>query len=374
MRLTDISLRALHAPAEGQKTYFCNQLQGFGVRCSAGGTKTFVLMHGRARKLTTIGRVGIITLKDARDKAKGILAERTLGKKDLPNIPFEKALAIFLSEHEQKTKPRTYAGDKRRLEKHFLPKLRHEKMFAILPTDITDVLDKLKHVPGEQRHVFATIRLFMRWAHRRNYVDRSPMERLQAPSKAGSRTRVLIDDELKAVLTVCLNPQDVSHSFIAIIHLLILTGQRRNQIASLRGEWIDRQAQTITFPPEIMKGNRQHTIPYGDAVAGILNDLPATGLLFPAAGSTLPFSGYSKCKVDFDTECGVTGWTLHDLRRTLRTNLAKLKVPREIAERILDHRSATATDVELIYDRHLYLDEMRDALKKWEDKVSSLVP
>ncbi|MGH7225606.1 MAG: integrase arm-type DNA-binding domain-containing protein, partial [Gemmataceae bacterium] len=182
MLLTDISIRAMKAPEEGQVTVFDDMLSGFGVRVSAGGTKTFVLVYGRARRRITIGRVGIISLKDARQKVKEVLAERTLGKKDLPNIAFEKALTAFLQEHESKVKPSTYRTDKRLLEKFFLPKFRHEKLHAIPATDIIDILDKLKDVPGEQRHAFASIRLFMRWATRRRYLDRSPMELMQAPS------------------------------------------------------------------------------------------------------------------------------------------------------------------------------------------------
>jgi integrase len=374
MQLTDISIKALKPPAEGQKTFFDDSLSGFGVRISQGGTKTFVLMHGRSRRLTSIGRVGIVTLKNARQKAKQVLAERILGKKDLPNITFEKALTTFLGEHERKVKPSTYRTGKRLLEKFFLPKFRYEKLYAISSQDITDILDKLMDVPGEQRHAFASIRLFMRWVTRRGYLDRSPMELMQTPSKAKSRTRVLSDDELKAVLKVCASPhpEEVSERFAAIVYMLLLTGQRVNQIASLRGEWIDRNIKTITFPATVMKGNREHIIPYGDAVADLIKELPEQGFMFPARGRNSKFNGFSKCKADFDTACGVKDWTLHDLRRTLRTNLAILKVPREIGERILDHRSAAATDVELIYDRHLYLDEMRDAFKLWEGKVRSL--
>ena len=89
MQLTDLAIRTLKAPDRGQKTYFDDLLTGFGVRISQGGTKTFVLMHGRERKLTTIGRVGIIKLKEARERAKEYLAKETLD----PNI--ETSLRLF---------------------------------------------------------------------------------------------------------------------------------------------------------------------------------------------------------------------------------------------------------------------------------------
>lgn len=373
MLLTDISIKALKPPAEGQKTYFCEQLTGFGVRVSCGGTKTFVLMYGRSRKLTTIGRVGIVTLKDARQKAKQVLAERTLGKKDLPNISFEKALSTFLEEHDRNTKPSTYKNDKRLLEKHWLPKFRHEKLYEISKSEISDILGKLNATPSEQWHAFASIRLFMRWAVRKGYLDRSPLELMQAP-KSASRSRVLSDDELKAILKLCKARADVSPTFCGIVLLLVLTAQRVNQIASLRGEWIDRQNKTITFPPSVMKGNREHVIPLGGLANEYLSTLPEAGLLFPARAKNTKFNGFSKSMQRFRADCGFNSWTLHDLRRTARTGFAALKVSREIAERILDHRSAAASAVELIYDRHLYLEDMRDALKIWEQKISYLLP
>ena len=84
-------------------------------------------------------------------------------------------------------------------------------------------------------------------------------------------------------------------------------------------------------------------------------------------------SGLSKLKSDFDKGTGVTGYTHHDFRRTMRTGLASLRTPREYAERILDHRSATMTDVEAIYDRFGYMDEMREAIEAWEGKVRKLI-
>jgi hypothetical protein len=81
MRLTEISVRALR-PTPKQKTYFDDVLRGFGVRVSPAGTKSWVLMHGKARKLTTIGRVDAVGLKEARDKARLLLT-----KKDDETIP-----------------------------------------------------------------------------------------------------------------------------------------------------------------------------------------------------------------------------------------------------------------------------------------------
>ncbi len=105
--LTDLSLRKLQPPPVGQVDYWDTAVTGFGVRISQGGAKSFILMHGKCRARTTIGRVGTISLKDARDTARRVLAENTLGKHRLARITFEKAVEVFLAECKQRNKPRT---------------------------------------------------------------------------------------------------------------------------------------------------------------------------------------------------------------------------------------------------------------------------
>jgi hypothetical protein len=371
MLLTDLSVRALKAPLTGQKTFFDATLNGFGVRVSAGGTKTFVLMYGRARRLTTIGRVGIISLKEARDKARTILAQRTLGAVELPKITFGDALSLFLDTHGTKLKASTKAELKHGLERHFLPKWRHDQLATITTADISAVIDRLHKTPSEAAHAYAKLRQFFGWATERSYLDRSPMERLRMPHKYVPRQRVLSDEELRAVYLQAAADGD---SYGKLVRLLILLAQRIRQISHLRGEYIDRKKKLIEWPPALMKSNRTHVIPYGDMVAEIINTLPEIGLCFPARGKIdKPMNGFSALKAALDKRAGVLNYTHHDFRRTMRTGLASLRIPREHAERLLDHRSATMTDVEAIYDRFEYRDEMREAIEAWEGKVRKLI-
>src|SRR5271170_984777 len=98
MQLTDLSVRHLKTEAT-QRTHFDDALQGFGVRVSPGGTKTFVLVYGPARERITIGRYGVISLADARADAKRILAERTLGARRPKHVRFDAALTEFCEGH-----------------------------------------------------------------------------------------------------------------------------------------------------------------------------------------------------------------------------------------------------------------------------------
>ena len=138
-----------------------------------------------------------------------------------------------------------------------------------------------------------------------------------------------------------------------VCQLLILTGQRRGEIANLRRPWINEKERTITLPEWATKNSKEHTFPYGDLVAGVLDAIPRrndTDLLFPSVVSNeRPISGWSKYKKELAD--GVPGWTLHDLRRTYRSIHGQIGTASEIAERLINHAAAVQTEVEAIYDR-----------------------
>ena len=134
------------------------------------------------------------------------------------------------------------------------------------------------------------------------------------------------------------------------------------------------EERTITFPDDITKNGNEHILPIGElAVLYITPFLATEGLLFPAANKpTKPFCGWGKAKATLDELCGVTAWTLHDIRRTFRTNLGRLGVAPHIAERVVNHVSARS-DMERTYDLHRYLPEMRDAIERWETHLTALL-
>jgi integrase len=88
---------------------------------------------------------------------------------------------------------------------------------------------------------------------------------------------------------------------------------------------------------------------------------------------TTSFNGWPKCKEAFDKRCGVTNWTLHDLRRTFATNLAALGVAPHVVERLLNHASGTISGVAAIYNQFKYMDEMRAAIEIWEQRLNKLL-
>jgi integrase len=365
VRLTDLTIPKLPTPAKGAKVYSDDTLLGFGVRVTSAGVRAFVWTHGRSRTRETLGRVGIISLKDARQKCRERAAAQTLNQHKAPSLSFEDALAIFETAHLAKNKKRTAEETRRILRRNFLPALRHYPLGDISTHHLTAILDKLS---AEQRNSFAAIRLFLNFATRRRYIPHSPLAGLSAP-KAGERDRVLSPDELKIVWKAT----EQLGTFGKLCQLLICTGQRANQIASLHADFIDMDKRLIRWPPVLMKNNRAHQVPFSYLTASILATLPTEGLLFPARGKDTPFNGFSKSTSKLYALCPIPPFTLHTFRRTYATILQSQGVRLEVTERLLSHVSGSLGGIVGLYQRHSYEPEMRQACTLLERYLSDLV-
>ena len=372
--LSDALIRAIQPPKRGQITVVDGTLPNFGVRVSQGGTKTFIVTLGKGKR-HTLGRYPILSLADARAEAKRILAEKTLGHIRPARAIFEECRDEYLKECERRLKPGTL-----KLYRYHLA--RDYPFGRLVIADITprQIIENLNRcTPSMKEHAARIGRSFFTWAVRNHYLESSPMARMQPVVRGKSRDRVLTDEELKAILQAA---QRLSSAYAQIIRLLVYTGQRRGEIAALRWAWIDEEAKTITFPPGITKNGLVHTIPYGETVTAILSELnqfTANPHAFPAMREkrrgqpATIFNSWSKNKVLFDEECGVTDWTLHDIRRTVSTQMAALGVPQVVVEKLLNHvTGGSQSQIAAIYNRHQYLEEMRVAVKVWENHLAML--
>ena len=365
MRLTDISIRSLDAPAKCAAIFSDDIIAGFGVRVSVGGTKSFVLTHGPRRQRETIGRVGVISLQAARAEAKLRLAQYTLGKTRPREISWNVAKDEYLAERKQTLRERTHYQYSYFLNRTF--RYGTTKLSEISPHDLSDTLAKLHQTPVSQRYAFCVIRAFMRWAHRKHYLDRNPMERMQPPNSYVARDRVLTNEELVRVWNAA-----GTDTFGKIVKLLILTGQRRGEITQLTGGMV--KDDTITLPASLTKNGRQHTFPLGAAARSLLDPrLAPDAYFFRALGKTTPFDGFSKCKPKLEKRSDVSNWTLHDLRRTFASGLAAQGIALPIIERLLNHVSGSFGGIVGVYQRYDFMPEMRHAIAKWEDFVIRLV-
>lgn len=371
MPLSDMTVRTLAPPEHGQRTIWDDVVPGFGCRVSQGGTKTFVVVHGRNRQRTTIGRYPILSLAQARQRAKEILAESVLGMTRKPShIPFSEAVEIFLATHS--ARPATIKEYRRLLHKHFMPKLRHDMVERITTHQLTRILDKLTDRPSELRHAFKTAAALFMWIEGRRWIERTPFHGLKTPKPAPRRTRRLNDAELAIVLRKAMEwPSQLGE----IIQLLILLGQRRGEIGGLRASYVDRVARTITWPGDVVKNGITHTVPYGDWAESILAQVPNDGdLYFVARGSDdKSYCGWSKTVIAFVKACGIPHFTLHDLRRSFASGMQRIAVPVEITETLLNHVSGSFDGIVGVYQQYEYVDECRDAINRWERHLISIL-
>jgi integrase len=365
LHLTDVAVSRLKTPG----TYYDKTTAAFGLRVGK-NRKIWFVIRGRARLRTTIGRYPAVSLKDARETAKKLLTETPTAPRVA--VKFSQAQDAFLADKASK-KPRTVQEYKRHLNRHFLPTLASKRLPDLTYEQIVDCTAELP--PGEAAHALAVARVFFRWCLKppRRYIAHNPLEGVHvAPSK--KRKRILTPEELVKVWTAA-GEQGYPHG--TIVRLLILSGQRKGEIANLRWPWINERERLITLPEWVTKNSKEHTFPYGELTAQILETVPrlnSTDLLFPSRVSDeRPISGWGKYKVDLDSLSGVQGHTLHDLRRTFRTTQAKIGTPREIGERLINHVAGVVTDVEEVYDLWTYLPEMRAAIQRYEVHLSTLL-
>jgi len=363
---SDVLIRSLPLPQRGQKKYWDKSLPSFGIRVSQGGSKTFVL--NRDNNLITIGRFGVLKLAEARTEAKKLLAEFTLGKVRPQSLTFAEAVQLYLEDKGKSRRGRTVRDYKR-----LLGRLNFNGQLSDLTHD--DVSRKLAKftAPQEYNHLLVAFRVFENWCIKRRYITHAFTAGLSQHATR-SRTRVLTDAEVKLIWHAS-DSEDLPAPFRTIVKLLILTGQRRSEIGALQTSWINDN--TIALPPSLTKNRREHVFPLGTMAASLCASATATpqvGLLFPARGKEMqPFNGWSKSKASLDAASGVEDWTLHDLRRTYATTMAKLGVPIHIIERLLNHVSGSFAGIVSVYNRNQYLPEMREAVLKYESHLKPLL-
>lgn len=250
-RLTDLTIEHLKQ-AGSSITYWDTILPAFGVRVGK-STKTFIAIQNGGSRIK-IGRYPQVSLHDARNKARALLSSAPPKESSTFLDALETYYQTYVDRHY---KPRTIQETKRLIDKHCLPIIKRS-LQSLITKDITAILDALK--PSEANHLFGVLRTFFIWCERNELIERSPLSRLTKPHKEQSRDRVLSVDELIRIW----HATDQLKSFGIIVKLLILTGQRRGEIAGIKPQYISDNA--ITWPKEMTKNGREHTLPISTSV------------------------------------------------------------------------------------------------------------
>jgi integrase len=329
----------------------------------------------------TLGRYPELTLKDARGKARECkqlvfqgrdpAQEKIEERRDV--FAFDDFVHHFIVTYA-KPNNRTWEESERLLTRHFVKAWGKRDIRQLKKADVAIVINRIveQGKKTSANSAFAQIRRLFSWAVEQDYLERSPCERMKRPAKSTSRERVLADDEIESIWNAS---TELGYPFGTVVKLLLLTGQRRDEVASMRWDDLDLEKGLWTQPAESNKSGREHAVPLIPKAISILKSVPLTHdqLVFPARGRNNPISGFSKWKRTLDSLSGTSDWRLHDIRRTVSTGLAELGVRIEVTERILNHKAGALGGVAGVYNRFGYLPEMREALERWSGHVAELV-
>jgi integrase len=396
-KLTDLFAERVQLPALGRIEYFDATFGGLSLRVTAQGNKSWSLFYrlgGRLRRLT-LGQFPAIKPAQARREAGAALERVRLGidpaeeKRDRRLASeadtFGRALEDYLAYARRHWAASTFKEIKRVLEREPLQAWRERPLSSISRGDVVRLLDAIVAAGAEigANRTLAYLRALFNWAVKRGRLPSSPVSGVDAPTKERTRDRVLSDDELRWLWCAC---ERIDWPFGPLIKLLLLTGQRRDEVARLEWREIDLGERLWTLPREKAKNNRAHEIHLSNAAIGVLNSIPRVeALVFTSTGST-PVSGFSRAKLRVDAamlaakreELGehcepIPNWVLHDLRRTTTTGLARLGFPPHVVDKILNHVSGTIRGVAAVYNRFEYFEERRAALEAWGRYVENLL-
>ncbi|RBW57983.1 integrase [Phaeobacter gallaeciensis] len=356
-------------------------MPGLVLRVSKKGTKTFCLhkrVKGKMRRLT-IGRFGVLTLSEARERVRQILYEIETGRfEDHTGIEVDKkptlgdAIPEYIEKYA-KIHNRDWQRKEARLGK--FTGLLGKRIDEIKRADVVKACDKIQETaPVSTNRALAHLKHLMGWYVERGEIDASPISGMKPPFKEQSRERVLSDDELGALWAAC---ETEGYPFGDCMKLLILSGQRRAEVAEMRWSELDLEKRLWTLPSQRAKNGKQHTVPITDDMLDVLRKVPRflnSDFVFTTTGKS-PISGFGRLKERLDRAMpeGTEPWINHDLRRTMSTNMAQLGVPQPVTEALLNHKTGVVSGVAAIYNVYSYADEKREALGAWSKHVMKLV-
>ena len=409
--LTDLRIKTLPLP-ETRREIPDGKVVGLYLVHQKSGAKSWALRYranGKPKKLT-LGRYPTIDLATARRRAQAALGDVAGGRDPAAvkqaskaaakaeresNVDLvERVVELFIERHA-KPKTRDWRETERMLVNEVVGRWKGRRLSQITRAHVHEMLDEIidRGAPVRANRVFAQFRKMCRWSIARGVIDRSPCEGLMAPSPERRRERVLSDEEIRLVWRAF---DSAGWPFGPIGQLLLLTGVRKNEAAAMKWSELDFDAGVWSLPKERTKNKRDHEIPLSAAAARLIEALPRIGdkkygFVFTTTG-TSAVSGFSRFKTMIDkTMLGLAEenaevrggepakveafapWTLHDLRRTVATNLQKLGVKLEVTEAVLNHVSGTRAGVVGLYQRHDYREEKRQALDAWARRLGAII-
>jgi integrase len=374
--LTDKGLAALKRKA---KRYIISdpEQRGHYVRVPPEGPMVFAAVarspYGK-QIWATLGTTADLKIDEARERAREAIRRIKDGlpafepPKPKPESVADVA-ANWLKRHVDKKKLRTADEYRRVLNRYVLPRWKDRTFVELRRSDIAALLDMVedKHGPRQADVVLTTLRSIASWVQARDDSYTPPFARGMRRAAQDKRARILNDDELRRIWRAA----DEIRPIGPLVQLLLLTAQRREKLCTLLWDDIDANGVWTIRTESGEKGNAR-SLQLPQLALDIVQAQPRfveQPYVF-ASQSGGPWGVSSKLKRRLDALSGVTGWRLHDLRRTARSLMSRAGVQSEHAERVLGH---AIQGVEGVYNRHSYDAEKADALRKLAALVERIV-
>jgi integrase len=377
LMLTDAKVASFKPPPSGRIEYRDLKTTGLRLRVGSGGKTWIVRARGGGKtvnkKLGTYPAMGLGTARSAAHNLLSLIA--LTGDADAGDRTFGTVAELWLEKAKEKNKG--WRLQQRRLELHVLPKWGNRRITSIRRGEVRELIEGLegKALPNG---VLGVIRPVFRYALVRDWIEGSPAEGIERPYPYIARDRVLSMTEIGRVWRAT---EMLGFPYRQYIRTLILSAQRRGEVAAMRWDGVDLDAASWTIESSATKSRRAHLVPLDSDTRSILRNVPkisaasgAPEFVFTTDGDT-HISCYADIKRKLDTFIAADGsgpmkpWVLHDLRRTAATHMVRLGVLEEVVGKVLNHAVQGVTAK--VYALHRYEPEKREALERWAREVAA---
>jgi integrase len=406
-KLSEETVKRLPIPDRGNRIHYfpgatiqgAKAPRGFGVRVTAAGARAFVLnyrLRSREHRFTIGAWPDWSALKAVRE-ARNLRQRVDRGENPLEDRTASPAVASvssildefvtrYVRNPKQPLRQRTADEYESAFNRLVKPRIGKLGIYEVRRSHIIKMLDEIEDTNGPVAadRTLAYVRKAFNWYATRDDQFNVPVVRGMArvKPKERARTRILSDDEIRIIWPVL----DRAGTFGAFVKTLLLTAQRRDEVAHMRRQEIGSDG-IWTISAARYKTKNPNFVPLSKAARAVIAAQPNRDdcdYVFPSRAKT-PYSGYSKSKAKLDEAVlaemkkgvkrgakvePVPNWTLHDLRRTAKTLMVRAGVRPDISERVLGHVIA---GVEGTYDRHSYANEKRHALEKLAEMIECIV-
>lgn len=379
-QLTARRLETVKPPAQGRIEIMDAKQRGLCFRVMASGERTWSLrikVEGRSRRFP-IGPYPEVSLAEARKRAGRLRLEALDGKdpiedrrearaRDLAQTSLGEILDVYEAAHLSKLARGPEVGRALRsaLDRHLA-----RPAVAVTKANLQLGLDaKAKTAPVMANRLRAYLRHFFGWAEVRGYVPENPASGLARPAKEKPRDRVLSLSEIAAIWQAS---AELGPVWRALIRMMILTAQRRSELANVH--WAEINGNTYSIPAVRTKTDTAHIVHLSAPVLAELEtlraDSKASDLVFTHNGLT-PVSGFSKIKRRLDELSGVADWRFHDFRTAFASNMAEAGESEGVVDRVLNHAASASrvSTVARVYQRSALLPQRARCLDRWAAMV-----